>query len=1101
MLASALLLAMAGGSAYAQQMPQTRRGSAPASANSVTSQDATKKVTKRLTSGGSNVYGYVGWDASFGADNPNNHVGDLCNFGPAGYTVKWSDPMWAEEQSLLRTGYLHYDESRDKWLLTGTNPVYYTGIEDIITVCYYSYDFETGKFDGAEFPSLSKPYFLCAAYNEEDGYVYGLAEYLKSQGGGSFYGRARIDDLSNIRQISPLDYNHSFRSMCWNCDDGMMYGMLDDGSLMQVDKDGKTLRVAKFNEPIGPWQTGLAYSTVEKIFYWNVNFPDGRSALYTIDPNKGEETVGTFTFLYNFSAEEEFYFFVCTDRKPSENAPAVSDVKEVNFPNGATTGSISFTTPTKLVNGNTIPSGATLRYQAYLDGSEYSGGNATPGETIELEFIELEEGMHSFSFTTSLNGEVSLYAARELYIGVDTPQAPAEVSLTEQRVSWKPVTDGIHGGWIDSADMTYEVYVDGKLMGTTKDCQLDITIPEETEIHYFCAEVIAVARGKKSEPGISNYIVAGSPLTLPVFFEPNSDDNEVVHTLDVNGDGNGWLYSAPSKAWVCLHSLKGEGDDWLFLPPVRIPDADKYYVLSFDSKIVNETYNKEYMEVMVGKGDNPSDMTTTVKSVFTPAVDYANYEALVKVAEPGVYYIGFHYLSEEMQNGIYLKNVGISADALAPGTPAYAESITATPGEKGALEVTMTFTMPTKDISGQALASNAELSAKVSAASDVTVTGKPGDKMTAKVATVQGMNNVKIQVSLGEDTGLAAPSDVWTGVDIPTQVVNLQADATPDMMSVHLSWETPVEGMHGGWVGDAPMSYDIYRYMPSFFGMQWSKVGSAGTDMEYTYTFENGAPQDLYPFGVRPKNAAGSPGYVTITAQMAGTPYLLPMEEDFGNYENDFSTLPWVVMNPDASYTGNWAISSVSEYDPSMDGYLFVANGARGSKAQVAVPRFSTKGMDNVMLSFQLFGGEDMTGMDILASDYDNPEPMKIGSIPANKTEGLYKAYLQLPSTFLNKDWVAIYYDVTFGNNANLLAVRRMLIADGTGVETIAENSGVAVLPGQGNITVFGAEGESIEIYAADGRKAAYVAKASEAETISLAPGVYIVRGLKVIVK
>lgn len=1105
-VASALFAAaLAAQGADAQQMPAVRRAGGPVSREgAAVAAPAPAKVAKKLTSGGSSVYGYVGYDSYYeNNDLRNTNLGALCNFGPNGYTVKWTDPMWIEEMSWMRTGYLNFDSKKNKYLLTGTVPVYYTGNPDIISVCYYSYDFETGKFEGAQYPSFETPYFLVAAYNSDDGYVYGLAEYLSSEGGRAFYGKAKLSNLSSIQEITPLDSNHAFISICWNCDDGYIYGILSDGRMMRVDKNGTTDMVARFDQSIGPWQTGLAYSPVEKLFYWNVNFEDGRSALYTIDINGANEGKGKYSYLYDFPNNEEFYFFVCSDRKADPQAPAVASVESINFPDGAVSGTVSFKMPTQLSDGSAIPSDARLQYQAMLDGSDYSGGYAAPGETVTLEFIDLAEEVHNFSLTSTYDGRPSLAAARELYIGIDTPLAPENVELTEERVAWEAVTEGVHGGWIDSQNMEYHVYVDGELMGKTKDYQLDITLPDGMPIHNFTASVLAVAGGKTSEPGISNEIVAGTALSLPVFFAPTADDAVTATYFDGNGDGNGWAYSQPAEAWVCLHSLSGEGDDWLFLPPVEIKDASRYYVLSFDSKIVNEVYTGEFMEVKAGQSRNTADMNITVKPRFTPGNDYTSYDALLKVDQPGVYYVGFHYISEEMQNGIYLKNVGIAADGLDASTPGYVSDVNAVPGEKGALEATLNFNMPASTIGGEALPASAMLTATVSAASEQTVSGAPGSAQSVKVTTVQGMNTVRIAVTEGEKTGLAAPVEVWTGLDIPSKVTNLVCEPTRDMMGVYLKWDAPVVGEHGGWVGDS-FEYDIYRYMTSLLGPSWSAVASAGTDMEYLYQFEAGAPQDLYPFGVRPKNAAGGAAYVTMTAQMAGTPCPLPMDENFENYDGrDFTNAAWVEMNPTAAYTGSWSVTPISDYDSSLEGYLLVGSGARGSKAQMALPRVSTVSKDGspVSLYLELYGGEDMTGMDILASSYDEPTAVKIGSVPANKNEGFYTATVEIPSQFLNKEWVALYFDVTFENGGNLMAVRRVLVTDPAAVGKVVEGRGVTVTAGVGELTVNGAEGELIEVFAADGRKVAAVTSASASENFRLPAGLYLVRGLKVIVR
>ena len=1060
---------------------------------------APKKVMKRLTAGGSNVYGYVGWDLPYDQDLATTQVGALYNFGANGYTIKWNDPMWEAEMSLMRTGYLVYDKETDRYVLTGTVPVYYTGNPNIISVCNYTYDFETGKLVNMNFPGTTQPYFLNAAYNEDDGYIYGLAEYQYSQNKSPFFGKAKIDNPNNIQQLSNLNSDVAFSAMCWNSDDKYIYGILPDGAMMRVDSNGRPTQVAYFKEPIAGYQTGLAYSPVEKLFYWNVIFPSGRSCLYTIDLNA--EGGPEFTYLYDFENEEEFHFFVTTDKPANPKAPVVAEVKEINFPKGATTGSVTFIMPRKKADNTTINPEASMRYQVGLDGEDYTGGNALPGEEVIIDFIELSEEMHSFSFTTSLDGVSSLPTARETFIGVDTPKTPGLVEMTEDRITWEAVTEGVHSGYIDLADLHYDVYVDGEKVGTTKDLQFDITLDADTPLHKMTSSVVAVAGGKQSDPGVSNAIVAGKAMSLPVFFAPTSDDDFISTSFDGNYDGNGWNYSAVEKAWVCLHSLEGKGNDWLFLPPVEITDASKYYVLSFDSRIVSNQYPDESMEVTIGKSSLVTDQTQVVKAAFTPTDDYSKYEALIKVDEPGNYTVSFHYVSAEMQNGIYLRNVGISDKGLDPATPVAVAEVKAVPAADGKLEAEVSFNMPSVSINGKNIDATKSMTATVKAGSESKeVSGKAGELVKVNIPTAQGDNVVTVAVTLEGNTSLQAQTVVYTGLDIPAGVENLRAEVSEDMMSVKMKWDLPVKGEHDGYVGTGGFTYDVYLWTTSLLGPNWEKVGSADSNLEYTYTFPEGAPQDFYQFGIRACNSAGNAAYVTMTAQIAGMPYSIPMVEDFANYETDFSTEPWMVVFPTAEHSGYWNVTPINDFDSKQSGSLLVAGGPRGSRARITLPRFSSVGQDQLFASFIMFGGEGTEGLDLYAYTYDNPAGMKVGSVPANANEGFYKASVALPSELLGKNWVALEFDAYFPDNNSITAVRRLEVSPTDFVEGVTEQK-VDIVGGEGELTVFGAEGETLDIYAADGRKAAHVERASLVETVSLPAGLYIVRGVKVIVR
>lgn len=734
-----------------------------------------------------------------------------------------------------------------------------------------------------------------------------------------------------------------------------------------------------------------------------------------------------------------------------------------------------------------------LDYSVSLDGEEYTGGQDKPGSIVKVNFIDLTPAMHVFSLTTTADGRTSPAALRELYIGPDAPLTPENVELTEYRVNWDAVTAGEHNGWIDLENLKYDVYVDGKLVGTTTDLDMDYELDPSTELHSYSASVIAYYGDVRSQPGISNDVVAGKALSLPVFFAPTKGDAAVAKYYDGNYDGNGWIYSEKHEAWACQHALESEGDDWLFLPPVEIKDADVFYTLSFESMVFNTQYPDEAIEVCVGKSASPKDMLQTVVERYRPGSDYSITEGLLKVDAPGEWVVGFHYVSPEMQNGVLLRDVSIADRGVRAGSPAKVDQVKATALPQGELSADVDFVFPTKDISGNALPADAVLTAVVAGDDESTVIGKPGENGKATVRTLQGYNRVTVTVELDAMKSLPAETNVYTGIDIPKKVLDFSGVVSEDMMSVSFTWKESDEGEHGGYVNVEDVEYDFYMWKETMFGPMWSKVASLGKNTTYTYTLEKGQQQDLYQFGICPKNNIGAASRVTMTPAVCGTPYSLPFTEDFALYENDFLYTPWVILNPSSEYTATWDVADAGEFDSSLDGFLLTAGGARGTKARMALPCFSTKGKKGVM-KFTTLGGEDMAGADVLALTYGASEPVKVGTVPANAEEGLHTSSVILPEEFNGKDWIQLIIDCEFSAKGSLFALRKFEGGDLSGVKEVGAVSGFHVVSERGYVVITAPEGEKVSVVGADATVVAAYKADGTSRRQELSSGVYIVR-------
>lgn len=1045
---------------------------------------------KRITSGGANIYGYL-----YYTEDP-EFMPQMCELDAIGYTPIWDDPVCAQGAE-VSTGWL-----RDGVLYSVATVTF----GDMVFGAYnVRQDFYTGEIMEVKQLGEEDSFFSTAALNEADGHVYGV--YAGEE--GWMWGKAPSGAIEMIEPICEADNAHTFSSLTFNTEDNTLYGINILHDFVKIANDGEitVLRHVELEKPFTSYMTGLIYSNIDKCFYWNVNYEDETAALYTIDPQTYE-----FTLAEEYDECEEFIYFVTPDRKLAANAPEASEIKSIDFGKGDLSGTITYQLPSTLADGSSYT--GDLTWTAYLDNERYSSGTAKAGSEVSVKFEGLETGRHSFGFVTAANGSQSRQTMKIMFIGKDTPEAPENVILTDKMLSWDPVTTGVQGGYIDRDALIYRVYSGEDEVASTKECYIDITLPTDKEMQAYNFSVSAEYGDiYVSEQTPSNYVIAGTPFTIPTQFEPTRLQSMLFTVDDVNCDGRGWGFDSgvnndppTDPAFRCMYGLTAS-DDWLFMPAIDFPSDDRFYTLSFMSRIAMERYPLEYLEVYVGSAPDPEEMTRVVLPKFTPAVNYTAYEAYVRVEKPGVNYIGFHCTSAPDMAGIMLRDIRISDNNIPLTTPSPATDLKAEAGENGALNATVSFTMPLNDISGAPLDKEAVLTATVTGKTTETVTGNPGERLSATVETVQGKNNISITVSYSDSKSLPATVEVFTGQETPAQVKNLRYELSSNMMSVTLTWDPVDKGVLGGYIDPSTVTYDICILRESMFGYYWENIDEDITETTYTYTLPTGSMQEFIQIGVATRNVAGTSEEVTNISTVIGTPYRLPMSQDFGAMDADsqFSINPFVTYDPDDTYIAEWVLATPSQLSSSLtdrEGYYLVCTGDPGAKGRIGLPRFSTLASNAVFeLSTLTFTG--FVPVSIYAECEGVPMTL-IGKVEKSNITAPVKHQFRLPDEFDAKAWVQIYLDATMMPDQPFAAIRDLKVSAVNGVEELAEST-VAVTSGNGYITVTGAEGKAISIVTPDGRTAARRADAAATETFRLPAGIYIVsaagRSVKTAVK
>lgn len=1060
-----------------------------------------KKAPAKVTDGGSDIYGYCNYSTQI------QQVGAaLYELMSEGLEMTWQDPAYIELGGYTFSGAYVKDG-----VFKGYIPETFWGMT--FGIDYAQIDFESGELLSVEPLDLATaPIYNRLAYVPTEDMVYGFGLMADYQ--NTVFMCSEDSDPSTATVIAEFeDVNTVPVAFCYNPVENAFFGIDMNQNFCRYDFDGTQtvlFSLADAFDFVGTYYAGLAYSPIENVYYWNIN--------QDVDAFMGRIDMSGNVDVYEQLADgNQLTFLFCTNEAIiNEFAPKRPEIAEISFPAGDLTGFVSYTLPSEYAGGAMIPSDVvTFDVYTTLDGEVTGQGTGKPGEVYSATYENLSEGKHKFGCYVSCDGVESTQVSKTVYIGNDTPQAPKNVILTDNMVTWDAIPAlGVNKGYLAIDDIQYIVYLQGEEYGRTKECKLPIVLPADEPLNIYQVEVVAECNGKTSEATESNSVIAGQPLEIPVSIAPTLEEAQLCSIYDGNGNGASWTYAETNEGGVFQISYtmpeEGNQDDWLFLPPIKIDNVNKYYTLSYEVMARSARYPEEYMEVCIGTAPNPEAMIETLVDEYQPEAEvYTSTNGYVKAPAAGVYYIGFHCTSEADMMGLNLRNIKLFDENITNDSPAAVNNLEAVAFDQGVLKATVSFSFPTKTMGGSELAADAALKATVVAAETLTVEGKPGEKVSVEIATVQNMNHIVARASLGDLNGPAETVDVYTGVEVPATVTDLVGVAAPDMMSMTLTWEGPTEGFDGGFIVPEDVTYDIYMVVPGFFGDEWAKIDEAGKNKTYTYVCEEGQVQDLVQLGVVACNAAGDCGYLQSASDVLGTPWTLPMDENFDDPDAPITYTPWMIYQADPENPVKWAIDYLTNVD---DTYVpehigLVGTGSEGAVSTLGVPRFTTKDYEEVTMVFNLYTGEDSADYAIYGYCYGMEEPVLLSEIKGDNAGTQFADYeVKLPADLLGKDWVEVQIQCSFNSDEDV-AIIDSFFADGKGVGTgigSALNS-KTISGGKNIITVRGFEGQNVTISALDGAVVAKGIATSNEQVYNLNKGVYVVkagdRKAKVLVK
>lgn len=413
-------------------------------------------------------------------------------------------------------------------------------------------------------------------------------------------------------------------------------------------------------------------------------------------------------------------------------------------------------------------------------------------------------------------------AVSALNITTGTPSDPRAVSVT---LNWTNPTTDIDGMPFADGVAVQNIIIkrDGDTVATLDGSATSWTDTAESGltpgVHTY--SVVAVAGGAESTPASIASEQVGPPPAVALPFKSNFADwttseaqKKVFYQNWTNVKGAAstistiWEINKPSLTPARLtfrvyssditqknpdnNNIITE-DAWIVTPPITFTEAGDYIVEinAAVSQLKDKNGVEQKLRICYGTEASPEQMTQVIADAVpltatSSRPEDSNFFSMT-VSQPGDYYIGVQAAAENIiyGNSYYIYDLNVEKYAI---RPAAVTDFTATPDADGALGVTLQWTNPTVDITGQTLAEPYKIQILRGEESIAEFTNVPGGEQTASFhdAPAQaGAYKYTIR-SCAADGSFAEKAVVtitspWIGpdnVDIPYSVDFTNADDT-----------------------------------------------------------------------------------------------------------------------------------------------------------------------------------------------------------------------------------------------------------------------------------------------------------------------------------
>lgn len=732
-----------------------------------------------------------------------------------------------------------------------------------------AYDVETGELIGENEGEVNQILIDCAT-DPTTGTVYSIG--YNEAGDGLQLAKVTPsvgDGVVNfgIEPVAQLDGN-------WNsiaCDAaGQLYGISYAGEEQGDEFIITSSSLCKLGKATGAvteiGETGvlckyLSSSEIDPTsgrMFWTVSDADEEGYLAEVNLQTGAATK-----ILDFLNDEEVQGLCFQLPAAEDKAPAAVTNLAASFPEGALSGTISFTAPTTLFDG-TAATGA-LTYEVLANGTSVAEGSTSFGATVSAPVTVESAGSYTFVVTVSNATGKSPKQKIKAFVGKGIPEAPVatlEYTAGKMNLTWTAVTTSADGGYINPAEVTYTVTrFPGETAVATdvKTTSFSEPVAEPENITSYYYTVVAKYADAVSEAAKSNTIVLGSiePPYEQAFDADGSLEGFTI--IDANGDGKQWsLYMSDDGTGVArmTYNSSMDMDDWLITPPLKL-EGGKVYRLSFDAYPYGSSF-PERIEVKMGNSNTVEAMTTTIVEPIDLTKGILDAQPVVAYLAPktsGTYFVGFHGISDPDMFYLYLDNIRIGAASSAEA-PGEASNLKVVSDPSGDLKATVSFNAPTTTLGGGSLANltKVELSRDGELINTFS-SPAPGAALSFVDIPAEGGNHTYTVIGYNnEGEGKPATITAFVGVDAPAAPESASIVETANEGEVTVSWSPVTTDRNGNVINPALITYIIAERGSS----SWEPLIEGLTGTSHTFrAVEEGAEQIFAQYAVFASTSGG----------------------------------------------------------------------------------------------------------------------------------------------------------------------------------------------------------------------------------------------------
>lgn len=577
------------------------------------------------------------WSTGLTNDTPNLRKIDL-KTGTS--TIVDNGIHWFGRSQAVKIG-----NKYDTWVLTSAGYAYHYNIDlDDYDATFVDWSYDYPQSPAICYEPTSDKTYVCYV----DGNAYSWGTYNAQSG--------TITKLADLG-ATPL------MALSANAD-GTLYGVDATGNFGTVNKaDGKMTVISKnTNLANGTFTIGCIDTATHKFYYAPV--VGSVSKLYAIDLETGAAE-----FVTDLADNIIYYGGWLPRVAGAAGDPAMVDGLALNMEDVCgTSGFVTFTLPTTLLDGTEIPSNERVDYTVLINGEEVYNEWNSPGRTEMAPFDitslpgSPQSGTFTFSVIAEYNGAKSQPAILKQFIGLDeiSSISNARVAIEDGNfvITWDgPVSK--NGGNIDLVDrVSYDItlYPNDKsvvynLDGTHTSYTYPIGDLKNGEYYFGISPWIVSANVESAmrEEVLTNVVTLGS-YQVPFSSNFGTSGPATFTIVDNNHDDYSWIQQADYAVCSYNDDQVTPMDDWMIVGPIELK-ANTAFELTLNAGC--NGYD-ETIEVYLGTNNKVDAMNRRIIDPTLVNTGRKTINTQFYVAEGGDYYIGFHGCSEPDQYFAYL---------------------------------------------------------------------------------------------------------------------------------------------------------------------------------------------------------------------------------------------------------------------------------------------------------------------------------------------------------------------------------------------------------------------------------------------------------------